>query len=80
MEKRIEVPANNPIYEALLEKVAEYSRAAETILAYNKNIYNEYATYISFEKRPQQISNEVEEYIYNFIKNQLYPPSTSSNA
>lgn len=65
------IPANQLIYQALLDKAASYpvdkpyqakayKNAAESVLNYDKNIYIEY------EPQPN-IGNKIEEFIYQFI-------------
>lgn len=73
------IPKNQPIYQALLDKAASYpadkiyqvkayKKAAESVLTYDKNIYDEFATYNSFLSPPTNIGNKIEYFIYEFIK------------
>lgn len=73
------VPANKPIYEALLAKAAAYpadkpyqarayKKAAETVREYTENIYDEYAKYCGFKHQPMTIGKSIEAFIYEFIK------------
>jgi hypothetical protein len=80
------VPANEPIYKALLEKAASYpadkpyqakayKKAAETVMSYEKNIYDEYSRYNVFYDYPGNIGPRIEEFIRKFIKEN---PSTAT--
>ena len=73
------VPANQSIYQALLDKAASYpadkpyqakayKKAAETVLTYEVNIYSEYAKYNSLYSLPANIGEKIEDFIYEFIK------------
>jgi hypothetical protein len=80
------VPANEAIYKALLEKAASYpadkpyqakayKKAAETVMSYEKNIYDEYSRYNVFYDYPGNIGPRIEEFIRKFIKEN---PSTAT--
>ncbi len=72
------IPANQPIYQALLDKAASYPadkwrelelyRAAETVRKYNANIYEEFAKYGGFDGQPWYIGKSTEQFIRDFIK------------
>jgi hypothetical protein len=73
------VPANQPIYQALLDKAASYpadkpyqakayKKAAESVLTYEVNIYSEYAKWNSLYSLPANIGEKIEDFIYEFIK------------
>ena len=73
------VPANQPIYQALLDKAASYpadkpyqakayKKAAESVLSYDVNIYSEYAKYKNLYSLPANIGEKIEDFIYEFIE------------
>jgi hypothetical protein len=73
------VPANQPIYQALIDKAASYpadkpyqakayKKAAEIVAARSSNIYSEFAKYCAFGQLPAGIGNSIEDFIYEFIK------------
>lgn len=73
------VPANQPIYQALIDKAASYpadkpyqakayKKAAEIVAAHTSNIYSEFAKYCAFETTPAGIGYSIEDFIYEFIK------------
>ena len=79
------VPANQSIYQALIDKAASYpadkpyqakayKKAAEIVAAYPDNIYNMWAGTFWFEAKPAAIGYKIEEFINQFIKaNPLKP-------
>ncbi len=79
------VPQNQFIYQALIDKAASYppdkfyqanayKNAAESILTYDKNIYDEVANNFGFPVRPPNIGIKIEDFIYNFIRTNPAPP------
>lgn len=81
------VPANQPIYQALLDKAASYpadkpyqakayKKAAEIVAAHPGNIYSEYAGSFWFEAKPAAIGYKIEEFINKFIKANPKPVET----
>lgn len=79
------IPANQPIYAALLDKAASYPTdkvwqacayraAAETVRNYEVNIYQEYAKYNGFVCAPMTIGKGIEKFIYDFIKAESVKP------
>jgi hypothetical protein len=74
------VPANQPIYQALIDKAASYpadkpyqakayNKAAEIVAAYTSNIYTEYSRGAGWlESKPAGIGSSTENFIYEFIK------------
>lgn len=78
------IPANQSIYQALLDKAASYptdkpyqakayKKAAESVLKYHKNIYDGYGTYNWFMTRPDSIGDKIENFIANFIEKNPAP-------
>jgi DNA polymerase/3'-5' exonuclease PolX len=81
------IPANQPIYQALLNKAASYPAdqwrasayrgAAETVRKYNANIYDEFAEYNGFAGyKPMAIGKSTEQFIREFINSQKSVPPT----
>jgi DNA polymerase/3'-5' exonuclease PolX len=73
------IPANQPIHQALLDKAASYPvdkayqarayrAAAETVRAYEANIYEEFAKYNKFACCTPTIGKSTEQFIQDFIK------------
>jgi hypothetical protein len=72
------IPANQPIYQALLNKAtsypadqwraAAYRAAAETVRKYEANIYEEFAKYNEFACCTPTIGKSTEQFIRDFIK------------
>jgi hypothetical protein len=72
------VPANQPIYQALLDKAASYpadkpyqakayKKAAETVLSYGNNIYDRYWNW-GTDVLVANIGTKIENFIYEFIE------------
>jgi DNA polymerase/3'-5' exonuclease PolX len=85
------IPANQPIYQALLDKGASYPadkwrasayrKAAETVSKYEANIYEEFAKYNGFAGyKPMAIGNSTENFIRDFIKAESEKPKTPAAA
>lgn len=86
------VSANQPIYQALLDKAASYptdkpyqakayKKAAESVLTYYTNIYDEIAKYNRFYGiAPTNVGVKIEDFIYEFIKATPTPARFSEKA
>lgn len=84
------VPQNQPIYQALLDKAATYpadkpyqakayKKAAESILTYDRNIYDA-VTKSGYFAEPVFVGEKIAEFIYNFVENPPVAPVTSQPA
>jgi hypothetical protein len=73
------VAANQPIYQALLDKAASYpadkpyqaaayKKAAQIVATYPSNIYSEFAKYCAFEELPAGIGYRIGQFINEFIE------------
>lgn len=80
------VPANQPIYQALVDKAASYpadkpyqakayKNAAETVLSHNKNLYTEYVNNRRPRPLPANFGPKTEDFICDFIKANPKPTS-----
>lgn len=82
------IPGNQPIYQALLDKAASYpadksyqakayKKAAESILSYDRNIYDA-VTKSGYFAEPAFVGEKIAEFIYNFVQNPPVAPVTAS--
>ena len=77
------VPANQPIYQALLDKAASYpadkpykakayNKAAESVRAWNYNLYNDYIPSVP------SVGVSIQKFIEDFIKTEVFPTLTGA--
>jgi len=80
------VAANQPIYQALLEKAKSYpednmyqkkayEKVANNLLTFEKNLYS---LYDSFDLYVPDAGQSITNFIKEFIKTEVFPPTTSS--